>query len=96
MRIATLDDCRLDLGIDLMRSMVIYCDNQGALALSKNPSSHPRSKHIDIAYHFTRDLVLNKRLDVEYIKTDNNVADALTKALPAERIRFLLGSVGLF
>ena len=42
-----------DLGIEFRTPLIIYGDNQGALALALNPDSHPRSKHVDIQYDFT-------------------------------------------
>ena len=48
-----------DVGIELPPLLIICScgDNQGALALALNPDTHPRSKHVDIQYHFTRELV---------------------------------------
>ena len=63
----------------------LLCDNQGAIALAKNPIKHQRSKHIDIKYHFIRDEITKKRLNVKYIPTDDNVADVFTK--PMSRMR---------
>ena len=56
-------------------------DNQGAIALTKNPHLHERSKHIDICYHFVRDLVDKGDIDINYINTVEMVADGLTKPL---------------
>jgi hypothetical protein len=64
----------------------LYSDNQGAIALTKNPHLHERSKHIDICYHFIRDLVEKGLVDVEYVSTMEMVADGMTK--PLERIAF--------
>lgn len=61
-------------------------DNQGALALVKNPHLHERSKHIDICYHYIRDLAEKKKLEVTYIPTGDMVADAMTK--PLDRVLF--------
>ena len=61
-------------------------DNQGALALVKNPHLHERSKHIDVCYHFIRDLKKNSKIDVEYIPTNDMVADGMTK--PLARVAF--------
>lgn len=61
-------------------------DNQGAIALVKNPHLHERSKHIDICYHHIRDLVQKGNLEVSYISTRDMVADGLTK--PLQRINF--------
>ncbi|CAL3966236.1 unnamed protein product [Diplocarpon coronariae] len=56
-------------------------DNTGAIALAKNPHLHERSKHIDIAYHFIRDLVAKNKLSITYVLTDRMVADGFTKPL---------------
>src|SRR6187551_259815 len=59
----------------------IYCDNQSAIELSKNAVFHKRSKHIDISFHYTRELVENGEIVVEYLQTDYMPADILTKSL---------------
>ncbi|KAI1507403.1 hypothetical protein Ptr86124_013654, partial [Pyrenophora tritici-repentis] len=64
----------------------MYGDNQGAIALVKNPHLHERSKHIDICYHFIRDLAEQKKLQISYIPTDEIVADGMTK--PLQRVAF--------
>jgi len=69
-------------------------DNQGALALVKNPHLHERSKHIDICYHHIRDLEERKRIAVTYIPTSEMVADGFTKPLGKtlfERFKSQLG-----
>ena len=71
-------------------------DNQGALALVQNPHLHERSKHIDICYHFTRDLAEKGRLDVSFIPTIEMAADGMTKPLGRvafERFKSMLGLV---
>jgi hypothetical protein len=64
----------------------MYGDNQGALALVKNPQLHERSKHIAICYHFIRDLAEKGMLRIDYIPTSEMVADGLTK--PLGRVAF--------
>jgi hypothetical protein len=69
-------------------------DNQGSLALVKNPHLHERSKHIDIQYHYVRDLEAKGKINVSYIPTTDMVADGLTKPLGRiafDRFRELLG-----
>jgi hypothetical protein len=71
-------------------------DNQGALALVQNPHLHERSKHIDICYHFIRDLEEKGRLDVSFVPTTEMVADGMTKPLGRvvfERFKNMLGVV---
>jgi hypothetical protein len=61
--------------------LTINCNNQGAIALSKDNKFHARTKHIDIQYHFIREAIEDKKIQVIYIPTDNNVSDIFTKAL---------------
>jgi hypothetical protein len=64
-----------------VQATVIYCDNQGAMALARNPEHHNRSKHIDVAHHFQRERVADGTVDLQYTPTETQVADGLTKAL---------------
>jgi hypothetical protein len=64
----------------------LLVDNKSAIALSKNPVHHDRSKHIDTRYHFIRDCVDRGEVDVEHVSTVEQLADILTKALG--RVRF--------
>jgi hypothetical protein len=61
-------------------------DNQGAIALAKNPHLHERSRHIDISYYYVQDLVQKGRVIIDYIPTADMVADSFTK--PLERTAF--------
>ena len=65
---------------------MIYGDNQGAIALSKNPVNHQRSKHIDVRYHFIRDEVNTGRVVVQYCPTANMVADMMTKPVTKAKL----------
>jgi hypothetical protein len=65
----------------------LLVDNKLAIELCKNPIFHERSKHIDTRFHYIRDCVSNGQVDVEHVRTDNQLADILTKAL--SRIRFV-------
>ena len=64
---------------------LIMIDNQGAMNLAKNPVQHQRSKHIGIKYHFIRSEIQEGRISLEYIPTEENVADVFTK--PASRVK---------
>lgn len=78
--------------------VVIYIDNKSAIDLAKNPMFHGRSKHIDIRYHFIRECVERGEIVVKHIPSENQRADALTKALFAvkfDRMRKLLGMKNL-
>ena len=58
----------------------VHVDNQGAIALAKNPVHHERSKHIDIKYHFSRECVANGHIRIAYVRSDDNISDVMTKA----------------
>ena len=60
----------------------IYGDNQGSLDLVRNPVKHNKSKHIDIKYHFIRDLCTTNKINLSHVRTDDNIADIMTKSLP--------------
>ncbi|KAK9065217.1 hypothetical protein SSX86_016600 [Deinandra increscens subsp. villosa] len=60
----------------------LLCDNQSAIFMSQNPVAHKRAKHIDIDYHFIRELVLSGRLYTKFVPTKLQVADIFTKSLP--------------
>lgn len=62
-----------------------FMDNQSAIRLIKNPEFHKRSKHIDIRYHFIRTKFEEKLFNLEYINTNEMLADIFTKALPFAR-----------
>jgi hypothetical protein len=64
-----------------VEATVIHCDNQSCIKLSKNPVFHDRSKHIDIRYHFIQDCVQRGAVRLDYIQTDEQMADIFTKAL---------------
>jgi hypothetical protein len=61
----------------------IFSDNQAAIAISKDPVAHSRTKHIDVRYHYIRELVCSGKTIIEYIRTEDMAADALTKPLPS-------------
>ena len=67
------------------KSVIINVDNQGAIALAKNPVHHNRSKHIDIKYHFIRENVVNNNVSLIYVPSENNIADLMTK--PASKVK---------
>jgi hypothetical protein len=76
-------------------AMCIYSDNQGALRLTENPEFHARSKHIDIQYHYTRELVEDGVVSVKYVPTTEMAADCLTKPLKRARLEANLAAIGL-
>jgi hypothetical protein len=66
----------------------IFEDNQGAIELSKNPKFHNRTKHIDVSFHFIREQVNRNIVCVQYCRTENMLADVMTKVLPKAKVSF--------
>jgi hypothetical protein len=69
-----------ELGYHL-QPVPICGDNQGSIFISSNPVTEKRSKHIDIRYHYIREVVERKLAEVFFIEGENNPADLLTKNL---------------
>eukprot|EP00253_Pinus_taeda_P026673 PITA_26673 len=59
----------------------IDCDNQSAIFLAKNPAHHSKTKHIDVQYHFVRDMIEVKKVLLVKVDTLKNIVDALTKSV---------------
>ncbi|GAA0144191.1 hypothetical protein LIER_04703 [Lithospermum erythrorhizon] len=77
---------------------LINCDNSSTIKLSKNPVMHGRSKHIDVRYHFLRDLVKKGIVSLVYCGSEDQIADIMTKALKVElflKQRAALGMINL-
>ncbi|KAG5873284.1 hypothetical protein JTB14_002951 [Gonioctena quinquepunctata] len=76
-------------------SVVLKIDNLSAISLIKNFENSKRSKHIDIKYHFIKDLCLRKEIILQYIPTNENVSDMFTKPLNKEKFsKCRLGILG--
>ena len=75
--------------------MIIYGDNQGAIALAKNPTQHARTKHIDIQQHYVREQIASGAVELEHMSTHNQVADGLTKTLPKDKFVQFRNAIGL-
>lgn len=67
----------------------LFCDNQAAINFSKSPIENSRTKHIDIKYHFLRNLVLDNLFSLKYVNTKVNYADIFTKPLPKIGLKML-------
>nr|GFC72289.1 copia protein [Tanacetum cinerariifolium] len=73
----------------------IYCDSKSAIAISCNPVQHSRTKHIAVCYHFIKEHVEKGTIELYFAKTDYQLADIFTKALPADRFNYLARRLGM-
>jgi hypothetical protein len=76
-----------ELGVPHPPMARLWCDNLGAKYLSANPVFHARTKHIEIDFHFVRERVAQKLLDIRFINSGDQVVDGFTKALPRVNLR---------
>ena len=85
-----------ELNITKLPTSVLWCDNQSAGDLARNPIFHSKSKHIELDIHYIRDKVLNKELEVRYIPTKEQVADVLTKPLSFPKFSYFRSKLNVF
>ena len=77
------------------KSTVIYEDNQSAISMARNPQFHGRTKHIGIKYHYIREEVNHRRVELIYCLTEDMIADVLTKGVSQERFEKLIQMCGM-
>jgi histone deacetylase 1/2 len=85
----------MELGIPAPRAAKLWCDNIGAKYLSANPVFHARTKHIEVDYHFVRERVARKLLDIEFVSTKDQVADGFTKPLLVRQLEMFKSNLNL-
>ena len=77
-------------------TLVVFCDSQSAIHLTKNSRYHNKTKHIDVKYHFIRDTVVVGKVVVKKIHTSENPVDMFTKPLPNAKFQHCLDLIGLY
>jgi histone deacetylase 1/2 len=75
-----------ELGVSQNRVACLWCDNIGATYLSANPVFHARTKHIEVDYHFVRERVARRLLDIRFVPSGDQVADGFTKSLSVRQL----------
>nr|GEV77691.1 copia protein [Tanacetum cinerariifolium] len=84
----------LDYGLNY-NNIPLYCDSQSTLAISCNPVQHSRTKHIHTRYHFIKEQVKNGIIEMYFVRTEYQLADIFTKALPKDRFKYLVRRIGM-
>ena len=84
-----------ELGIQTPQAAKLWCDNIGAKYISANPVFHARTKHIEVDYHFVRERVARRLLEIEYISTKDQVADGFTKPLTVRQMEIFKNNLNL-
>ena len=83
------------MGVSSSKAPILSCDNIGATYLTANPVFHARTKHIEVDYHFVRERVAQKQLDVRIISSEDQVADGFTKAQHVRRLQEFCSNLNL-
>ncbi|KAL9999278.1 putative RNA-directed DNA polymerase [Helianthus debilis subsp. tardiflorus] len=84
-----------ELGLNQGQGTQIFCDSKSAIDLSRNPVLNSRSKHIELKYHFIRDMVSEGQVELLFCNTNEQLADLMTKALAKERFVYLRYKIGV-
>jgi hypothetical protein len=85
----------LDIVASAMDPVTIYSGSMAALAYAKDPKYHGKTKHIEIKYHYIRDMVAKKEVFLEHISTKNMLADPLTKPIARDPFHSHIKGLGL-
>ena len=75
--------------------MIIYCDNQGAIALAKNLESNTQNKYIDIQWHYQNEKIEDGSIEFKFIPSEKQIANGLTKVLTKEKFPTFRRALGL-
>ena len=84
-----------DLQVKFDEHIPIFCDNTSAINISKNPVMHSKTKHISIKYHFIREQIAERNINLEYVGIKEQIADIFTKPLPREAFEYLRQKLGI-
>jgi hypothetical protein len=84
-----------DLKVTYIDPIPLHCDNTSAISVSKNPALHSKTKHIPIKYHFLKEQVTNKVVQLNYIPSTEHIADIFTKPLTKDQFEYLRQKLGM-
>ena len=84
-----------DIGKKQEKATEIFCDNKSAIAMAKNPVYHSRTRHIAIKHHFIREAIEEGEIELNFCRSEEQIADILTKALPKDKFQILREALGV-
>jgi hypothetical protein len=84
-----------DLKVTYTDPIPLHCDNTSAISVLKNPVLHSKTKHIPIKYHFLKEQVTNRVVQMIYIPSTEQIADIFTKPLANKPFEYLHRKLGV-
>ena len=84
-----------ELGVLSSECIDIMCDSSSVIKLSKNPVMHQRTKHIDVRYHYLRNLSINGTVRLVFCRTEDQVVDIMTKPIKLDQFVKFRGMLGV-
>ena len=84
-----------DFGEMQAEATTLFCDNMSAISMAKNPIFHQRTRHINRKYHFIREALQEGVINMKFCRSEEQLADIFTKALPKDRFKQLRSNLGV-
>ena len=84
-----------EIGFPQSNPTMMWCDNQVAIYIANNLVFHERTKHIEVDCHFTREKLEDGKITTPHVRTESQLADVFTKALPGSQVKFICNKLGM-
>ncbi len=84
-----------DLGIEYTTPMNLYSDNKTAITIAQNLVQHDRTKHVEVDHHFIKEKLDQKIIHFPFVKSENQIADILTKVVPGKVFHDMIDKLGM-
>lgn len=84
-----------EIGFPIRLPTQLFCDNKAAISISGNPVQHDRTKHVEVDRHFIKEKIEDGTVELPYVKSEDQLADILTKAVPAMFFESVMRKLGI-